>query len=93
MNARRAGRIAIRILDEFEELLDEKNMTIPSSDREGGEEEARLYGSECYALEDAVTRILIEETRGRGVMGRGCWTDEGATGEGGAHTLQFLDAT
>jgi len=35
MNAKRARRIAIRILDEFEELLDEKNMIVPSSEREG----------------------------------------------------------
>ena len=50
MNARKARRIAIRILDEFEDLLDEKNVAIPSSDREGREEEARLYGSEYYPL-------------------------------------------
>jgi hypothetical protein len=65
MNARRARRIAIRILDEFEDLLDEKNVTIPSSGREGREEEARLYGAEYYTLEDAITGILVEETRGR----------------------------
>jgi CRISPR/Cas system CMR-associated protein Cmr3 (group 5 of RAMP superfamily) len=64
MNARKARRIAIRILDEFEDLLDEKNVTIPSSDREGREEEARLYGSEYYRLEDAITKILVEETKG-----------------------------
>ena len=69
MNARRARRIAIRILDEFEDLLDEKNVAIPSSDREGREEEARLYGSEYYPLEDAITEILVEETKGRGKGG------------------------
>ena len=46
MNARKARRGAIRILDEFEKLLDEKNVTIPSSDREGRDEGARLYGAE-----------------------------------------------
>ncbi len=49
---------AIDILDEFETLLDEKDITIPSKDREGGEEEARLYGSEYYALEDKIASIL-----------------------------------
>ena len=44
MNAGEARRIAIRILDEFEDLLDEKNVTIPSSNGEGREEEARVYG-------------------------------------------------
>ncbi len=60
-----AGLVAIRIPDEFGELLNEKNVTIPSSDREG--REARLYGSECYSLEDAITNILVEETTGRKV--------------------------
>ncbi len=35
MNAGKARRVAIRILDELEELLDEKNVTIPSNAREG----------------------------------------------------------
>lgn len=51
-------------LDEFEELLDEENVTVPSSDREG-REEARLYGEEYYNLEDAITEILVEESMGR----------------------------
>jgi len=49
---------AIDILDEFETLLDEKDITIPSKDREGDEEEARLHGSEYYALEDKISSIL-----------------------------------
>ena len=64
---KRYGGACVRaVLDEFEELLDGKNVTIPSSDREGREEEARLYGSEYYNLEDAITAILVEETEGRG---------------------------
>ncbi len=65
MNARKARRAAIRILEEFEELLDERNVTVASNDREGREEEARLCGSEYYGLEDAITEILFEETMGR----------------------------
>jgi CRISPR/Cas system CMR-associated protein Cmr3 (group 5 of RAMP superfamily) len=65
MSARKARQIAIRILDEFGDLLDEKNVTIPLDDKEGMEEEARLYGSEYYTLEDAITAILVEETTGR----------------------------
>jgi hypothetical protein len=52
-------QLAISICDEFEELLDEKGIMIPSSDREGREEEACLYGSEYYALEDAIVEILV----------------------------------
>ena len=65
MNANKARRIAIEILDEFEELLGEKGIVIPSDDREGREEEACLYGTEYYRLEDTITDILVEETRAR----------------------------
>jgi hypothetical protein len=63
MNASKARRIAIGILDEFEELLDEKGLVIPSDDREGRKEEACLYGTEYYRLEDTITDMLVEETR------------------------------
>jgi hypothetical protein len=53
--------LAILACEEFEDLLDDKNIMIPSVDREGCEEEACLYGSEYYALEDAVVGILMEE--------------------------------
>ena len=51
-------RLAGEILDEFEELLEMKDVTIPSDDREGGDEEARLYGSEYFELEDRIVEIL-----------------------------------
>lgn len=46
------------ILDCFEELLDEKGIDIPSDDREGNEDEARIYGIEYYDLEDKVIGLL-----------------------------------
>ena len=54
----RERAIAIAIIGKFEELLNEKNITIPSKDREGNPEEARIYGSEYYQLEDEITEIL-----------------------------------
>ena len=63
MNPRQAREIAIRVLDEFEELLAGKGVIIPSDDREGRDKEACIYGSEYYELEDAVTDLLVEETR------------------------------
>ena len=54
---------------EFEDLLHEKDVMIPSSDMEGHGGEARLYGSEYYRLEDAMPGILAEETSGRGKGG------------------------
>ena len=63
MNSKRAREVAIRIVDEFEELLAEEGIMIPSADCEGGEEEACLYGTEYYLLEDTVTDILVRETK------------------------------
>ena len=51
---------AIAIVDLFEELLDEKEIDIPSDDREGYDEEARIYGTEYYDLEDAVYELLAQ---------------------------------
>ena len=57
-------RIAIEILDEFEELLAEKGIKIPSNDREADvENETCLYGTEYYDLEDEITDILKREFR------------------------------
>ena len=65
MKANKARRVAIEILDEFEEMLDRKGIMVPSEDREGREEEACIYGTEYYELEDVITDILVEETRPR----------------------------
>lgn len=52
--------IAIGILDMFENLLEENDITIPDKEREGNEEEARLYGDSYYSLEDGIVAILDE---------------------------------
>lgn len=46
------------ILECFEDLLDEKEIDIPSDDREGKDEEARLYGMEYFDLEDKIIGLL-----------------------------------
>lgn len=58
MKEETARELAIQILDEFEELLDAKGIMIPSDDREGRKEEACIYGTEYYELEDAIVDIL-----------------------------------
>ena len=73
----RAREIAIAILDEFEELLAAKGVKVPSEDREGGDEEACLYGEEYYELEDAVVGVLMEEVGGDGCCLRAPETDAG----------------
>ena len=65
MNADKARRITIEVLDEFEELLNEKGILISSDDREGREEEACIYGTEYYRLEDTITDMLVKEARPR----------------------------
>lgn len=52
--------LASNIIDEFEELLDEKNISIPSRDRKGESNEARIYGEEYYALEDRITGMIVK---------------------------------
>jgi len=59
MREDKARRLAIQILDEFEELLGRHSVKIPSADREGRKEEACIYGSQYYELEDTVTGILV----------------------------------
>ena len=54
----RTREFAISILDLFEDLLDKKEIDIPSEDRTGEEGEARLYGTEYFQLEDDVTKLL-----------------------------------
>ena len=50
--------IAINILDKFEEFLEENNIVIPSEDCEGNEDEACIYGTKYYDLEDSIIDIL-----------------------------------
>lgn len=53
--------IAIRILNKFEDLLEQNNIKIPSSDREGIEDESCIFGKEYYELEDFIVEILTNK--------------------------------
>ena len=55
--------LAIRIISEFEDLLEANDLTIPDEDREGNEEEARIYGITYYGLEDKITEIIENEKK------------------------------
>lgn len=59
---------ASAILDLFENLLDEKNITIPCSDQsEQAQREdhndARIYGSEYFDLENSICILLGKENK------------------------------
>ena len=49
---------AIRILDIFEEMLENKGVSIPDEDRTGDESEACLYGMTYADLENAIEELL-----------------------------------
>lgn len=50
--------VAIRILDIFEEMLENKGISIPDEDRTGDESEACLYGMTYANLEDEIVTLL-----------------------------------
>lgn len=58
MNEDRLVDIASTIIDEFEQVLEKNNITIPDTEREGNEDEARIYGKTYYDLEDNIKNIL-----------------------------------
>lgn len=49
---------AAEILEIFEEKLEELNVTLPNSNREGKEDEARIFGSDYYDLEDRIAEFI-----------------------------------
>lgn len=49
---------AVAIIDLFEDILDENNITIPDEYRQGDPDEARIYGDTYYALENSIEIIL-----------------------------------
>lgn len=46
------------IIDKFEELLNKYDIILPNEDREGNEDEAAIYGTDYYQLEDEITNLL-----------------------------------
>lgn len=60
MEAIKLRPIANEICELFEDLLDKHNIDIPDEDREGNEEEARIYGMTYAELEDKVKEILVD---------------------------------
>ena len=65
----KSQEFAAIIIDEFEGLLADKNIYIPSAERQdyliGIEEsdEAHIYGTEYYTLEDGISDIIGEKFR------------------------------
>lgn len=49
---------AIKIIDEFENLLVVNDIKIPNNERKGNEDEACIYGKDYYNLEESIIEIL-----------------------------------
>lgn len=56
----RIRNISADICSLFEDILDANNFTVPDSEREGNDVEARLYGETYSTLEDTITGILSD---------------------------------
>ena len=52
--------ISVTIIDMFEDVLYKHGIKIPDDDRNGGEDEACLYGMTYANLEDEITNLLYE---------------------------------
>ena len=52
--------ISADICDLLEDLLGKYDLIVPSEDREGEEDEGRIFGEIYYSLEDQVTEIIID---------------------------------
>lgn len=55
--------VAAQILEIFEEKLDELDISLPDKDREGNEDEARIFGSTYYDLESDVAEFISMNKR------------------------------
>lgn len=59
MNENKLTQIAASIIDEFEEVLEYNDITIPDKHRDSDcDDESKIYGSTYYKLEDAIKKIL-----------------------------------
>lgn len=61
LNEANLTNTAADIIDIFEELLDELDITLPDKWRDGEEDEARIFGDTYYELENKIVERLKKE--------------------------------
>lgn len=61
LNEANLTNTAADIIDIFEELLDELDITLPDKWRENEEDEARIFGDTYYELENKIVERLKKE--------------------------------
>ena len=52
------SHVAFKVIGQFETLLDRENIAIPNKEREGKKDEACIYGTHYYDLEEAIKEVL-----------------------------------
>ena len=60
MKKEKRQKMCLEIIDQFEQLLEEKDISIPCEDSAEGNN-ARIYGAEYWRLEDGIHKILEQE--------------------------------
>lgn len=53
-------KLAIDIINLFENVLNEHNIKLPDNDRTGDSTEASIFGSTYYEIEDSIENLLCE---------------------------------
>ena len=61
LNEANLTNTAADIIDIFEDLLDELDITLPDKWRDGEEDEARIFGDTYYELENKIVERLKKE--------------------------------
>lgn len=67
MKKEKRQKMCLEIIDQFEQLLEEKDISIPCEDsaeekeRHDSGNNARIYGAEYWRLEDGIHKILEQE--------------------------------
>ena len=51
----------MKIIEIFEEFLDDKNIKIPNKERDNDGETTNIYGDDYYTLEETIKHILYED--------------------------------
>ena len=59
MDGEQARNVAFAIIGEVADLLDRRGIGVPSTGRDGGRHESRIYGSEYTELQKAIEDILL----------------------------------
>lgn len=61
MNDQSPSEKTIEIMNIIENFLEEQNITVPDDNRQGEDDEARLFGDTYYRLEDQIRSVIEQD--------------------------------